>query len=136
MDRGSQHIPIVVLLTTYFSTMSKEDESPWLTLMKDMKNELIKQMQSSEASIKEQLRASNEETNAKITSLSNNVKENSSKISNIEQRISKLESPTATTKPTYTAVAGRCDNISESNNTATNHTDTNHEIHDILTKAS
>ena len=65
-----------------------------------MKNELIKQMQSSEASIKEQLWASNEETNAKITSLSNNVKENSSKISNIEQRISKLESPTATTKPT------------------------------------
>ena len=60
VDRSSQHIPIVVLLTTYFSTMSKEDESPWLTLMKDMKNELIKQMQSSEASIKEQLHTSNE----------------------------------------------------------------------------
>ena len=68
--------------------------------MKDMKNELKKQMQSSEASIKEQLHVSNEETNAKITSLSNNVKENSSKISNIEQSIAKLESPTATTKPT------------------------------------
>ena len=104
-------------------------------MMKDMKNELIKQMQWTEASIKEQFRVSTKETNARITTLFNNVKENSSMILTMKERISKLEAATAPSKLTYAAAIANCDKNPEPNIAANEHTEPNHDIYNILAKA-
>lgn len=75
--------------------MTKEYASPYLIMMNDMKNEILHQLQNTEAFIKEQFRSSLDETNNKLTTLTNTVKENSFEITSIKERISKLEAETS-----------------------------------------
>ena len=65
--------------------------SPFISLLKEMKENTHKQVQSSDILMKEEFRTSLEQTNTKMTSLNNTVLENSSEIKAIEEWISKTE---------------------------------------------
>ena len=68
-----------------------EDNSPYMAMLKDVKNEILKQLQNSEASFKQQLqnseasikqqfRSSLEETNSKLSNLTHTVKEKTNSV--------------------------------------------------------
>ena len=68
-----------------------DTSSPFILLIKEMKGEIMNEVKLSEASMKEELRYSLEQTYAKMTTLTNTVKENASKINAIEEWISNTE---------------------------------------------
>ena len=59
---------------------SDYSSSPIIAMMNDIKKEILNQVKAMEASMKADLRSSIESTNAKVTTLTNTVKENSDKI--------------------------------------------------------
>ena len=93
--------------------------------MMDIKNEILKQLQNTEVNMKEQFRTSLEQNNSKLTMLSNNVKENSSEILSIMERITKLESEHV--KKTYDSMLKYGSNNSGNNPSAGDHMEKNHE---------
>ena len=68
--------------------MLKEDTSVYITMLKDVKNEILKQLQNSEASIKQQFRSSLEEKNSKLSNLTNSVRENTNSVRENSTKIS------------------------------------------------
>ena len=70
---------------------NKENQLPMVQLINQMKAELMNQFKLSGESIKTKLRKVNEETNAKITTLTNTVKDNSTKIKALEEWVNKAD---------------------------------------------
>ena len=105
--------------------MSKEDTSPYISMLNDVKNEILKQLQNTEASIKQQFCFSIEETNSKLSNLTNTVKENSEKISNIEERLSKTEKEPPVSSYSEAVINGEQSPVHT--NTMKKHTESKHE---------
>ena len=72
-----------------------------------MKNEILKQVKQTETAMKEELRTAQEETNKKFSYIQYSVKDNTEKLSKMEERLPKLKYSTGSYTSTSYAEAAK-----------------------------